>query len=76
MAKASYAKPRTENVQALIAEVKIRKKLRNKDLAKLLGISPSSFDQRRANPGRFRLEELWTLFQLAEAGEEKKTGIL
>lgn len=76
MARTSYSKPRVENVQALIAEVKVRKKLRNKDLAELLGISASSFDQRRASPGRFRLEELWILCQLAEAGEDKKTGIL
>ncbi|MGN0406196.1 MAG: hypothetical protein ACI4F1_13295 [Bariatricus sp.] len=74
--KPAYSRPRSENVRAIIAEIKSRKGMTDEDIAKLLGISVSSFRHKKASPGRFRLEDIWLFVQLSGADEAQKAGIL
>ena len=43
----AYAKQRSENIRAIIIEYKTRRKLTDRDLAELLGISISTFWKRK-----------------------------
>ena len=73
----SFSSRRYENLLALIAEVKVRKKLTEPQLAKLLGIGNSTLGQRKANPGTFRFDEICMLIQLADKTEDvDRNGIL
>lgn len=74
--KPSYSKPRVENILAVIAELKVRKKLRDQDIADALNMPLSTFKARKADPGHFRVREIWIIMQLAETAEEKKAGLL
>lgn len=74
--KPSYSKPRGENILAVIAELKFRKKLRNQDIADALNMPLSTFMERKRDPGQFRMWEIWIIMQLAETAEEKKAGLL
>lgn len=72
----SYSKPRVENIRIMIADLKIRKNLRDQDIADALNMPISTFRARKGNPGQFRMWEMWTILQLAEAGEDKKAELL
>jgi len=71
MAKPTYGQLRAENIKVLIQEVKIRKKLGNKQLAKLLGVSESTFQRRQAHPGDFSMQQMWLMVQMAGVPTEE-----
>lgn len=74
--KPSYSKPRAENIQAVIADLKVRKKLRDQDIADALNMPLSTFNARKGDPGHFRMREIWIIMQLAGTPEEAKQGLL
>lgn len=51
MAQAAYSKIRAENVQVLIKEIKVRKKMDNKAMANMLGL-PQYIPQTAKAPRR------------------------
>ena len=71
-AYAAYAKQRSENIRAIIIEYKTRRKLTDRDLAELLGISISTFWKRKRNPNLFNAGNLWMLFEALGVPEEQR----
>lgn len=75
--KPSYSKMRSENILAIIADLKVRKNLLDADIAKALNDMPlSTFRARKRDPGKFRMWEMWIIMQMAGSEEEKKSSIL
>lgn len=72
----SFTRQCEENCQAIIAEVKSRNKLNNEGMAKMMGLACGTFNNRRGNPGDFRLKDLWRLYQSSGIPGEKMKTIL
>lgn len=49
--KPAYSRPRSENVRAIITEIKSHKGMTDENIAKLLGISVSSFRHKKPVQG-------------------------
>ena len=74
--KPSYAGVRKENIKALIAEVKVRNHLLDSGVAKLMNLPLGTFRERKKDPNKFRLEDIWMLMQAAKVDEERKSEFL
>lgn len=66
MAKKSYYQQREEQLKLLIAEVKIKNKLTDEQLAKLIPMPLSTLKKRKTHPGRLLADQVWRLEQLAK----------
>lgn len=66
MAKKSYYQQREDQLKLLIAEVKIKNKLTDEQLAKLIPMPLSTLKKRKTNPGRLLADQVWRLEQLAK----------
>ena len=69
MPKKSYYKQREDDMKILIATVKTRNNLTNKELAKKIGMPASTFNKKSCHPGLFRCSQLWLLEELAGRNE-------
>ena len=64
MKKSAYQRQEDE-VKLLFHEAKVRNNLTDEGLAKRIGMPLSTLRNRKAHPGRYRLDDLWLFEQLA-----------
>lgn len=64
MKKSAYQQ-REDEVKILINEVKVRNNLTDEGLAKKIGMPLGTLRNRKVHPGRYRLDDIWLLEQLA-----------
>lgn len=74
--KKSYSAEKSEQCTFLIDDIKSRQHLRDREVAKMIGIPLGTFYMRKQDPGTFRLWELWNLMQAAGVAEERKQELL
>lgn len=72
----NYSRQCSENVLALIAEIKARKHLTDAALAKTINMNPNTFTARKQDPGTFRMFEVWAMLQILNVPDEKKKSIV
>lgn len=72
----SYSRQCGENLRAIIAEIKVRQHLTDAGMAKALNMPVATFKQRKQNPGRFRLEEIWLLYQALNVPDEQRKSVV
>lgn len=72
----SYMAQKSENIRAIIADIKIRRHLTDAGVAKLINMPLGTFRARKADPGLFRLCEIWMLYQAAEVPEERRSEVV
>lgn len=71
-----YSRQCGENLKAIIAEAKSRKHLTDKNIADMIGMPLPTFSSRKSNPGRFRLEDIWQLYQVLEITDSQRKGVV
>lgn len=64
MKKSAYQQ-REDEVKLLISEAKIRNNLTDEGLARKIGMPLSTLRNRKVHPGRYRMDDIWLLEQLA-----------
>lgn len=72
----NYALQRSVNIKVLIADIKVRQKLRDIDIANKLELPLSTFRARKRIPSEFRMNEIWLLMQLGDVEPERKQELL
>ena len=65
-AKKTYYQRREDDLKLLISEIKIKNKLTDEQLSKLIPIPLSTFKKRKSHPGRFSADQVWRLERLAK----------
>lgn len=75
-AYAAYSRQRAENIRAIIHEYKSRRRLTNAGIAKAINMPLRTFENRKADPGIFRIEELWLLCEALGVPEEQRKTIM
>ena len=65
MKKSAYQQMGDE-VKILINEAKVRNNLNDEGLAKKIGMPLPTLRNRKCNPGRFRMDDIWLIEQLVE----------
>lgn len=73
---AAYTRQRSENIRAIINEYKARRCLTNAGIAKAINMPLRTFENRKADPGIFRIEELWLLCEALGVPEEQRKTIM
>lgn len=74
--KVSYGKEKSQNIRVLIAMIKARKNYDNAMMAKCLGLTLSTYQNRVHDPSTFRAWELWNLMQLGKVPDSEKVNYL
>ncbi|MCD7994359.1 MAG: hypothetical protein LUK37_22280 [Clostridia bacterium] len=64
MKKSAYQQ-KGDEVKILINEAKVRNNLNDEGLAKKIGMPLPTLRNRKSNPGRFRMDDIWLIEQLA-----------
>lgn len=72
----NYSRQCSENVLAIIAEVKARKHLTDAALAKAINMKPNTFAARKQKPETFRMFEVWAIFQILGVSDEKRKTVV
>lgn len=72
----NYALQRSENIRVLIADIKVRQKLRDIDIANKLELPLSTFRVKKRIPSEFRMNEIWLLMQLGDVEPQRKQELL
>ena len=65
IAQKTYYQKREEELKILIAEVKIKNKLTDEQLAKKIPMPLSTLKKRKSHPGRLLADQVWRIEQLA-----------
>ncbi len=65
MVKKSTYQKNADEVKILINEAKTRNDLTDEKLAKRIGMPLGTLRTRKCNPGRFRMDDIWLIEQLA-----------
>lgn len=73
---AAYARVCSDNIMAIIAEIKARHHLTDETLAKRINMNANTFRSRKADPSTFRMFEVWALFQLLNVPDEKRKSVV
>lgn len=76
MAYASYMRQRAENIRAIINEYKVRRNITNVGIAKAINMPLPTFNTRKADPGSFRMEEIWLLCETLEIPDDQRKTIM
>lgn len=61
----SYYQQREDELKLLIAEIKIKNKLSDEQLAKRIPMPLSTLKKRKSHPGRLLEEQVWILERMA-----------
>ena len=75
-AHAAYVRQKSENIQAIISEYKTRRKMSNADLAKAAGLPEATFKNRKYEPGRMRMEDIWLIFDVLDVPADVRATIV
>lgn len=72
----AYTRQRAENIRAIINEFKSRRGVTDIVLAKEIGMAESTFRKNKANPGLFRMEDIWLLCEALDVPDEQRKNIM
>lgn len=75
-AHAAYVRQKSENIQAIISEYKTRRKMTNDDIAKAVGLPVSTFKNRKTDPGRMRMEDIWMIFDVLDVPTDVRETVV
>lgn len=75
-AHAAYVRQKSENIQAIISEYKTRRKMTNADLAKATGLPRSTLENRKSQPGKMRMEDIWLIFDILDVPADVRETVV
>lgn len=75
-AYAAYARQKSENIRAIIAEMKTRYHLTDAGIAKAMNLKCGTFAKYKSCPCLFRLEHIWMLYEALDVPEEQRKTIV
>lgn len=76
MLKKTYASEKSENIQILLDVIKSRKRYDDVRMAKMAGMTLSTYRLRKRDPGSMRLREVWAIAKAADLTDDEKTDVI
>lgn len=75
-AYAAYCRQRSENIKAIIAELKSRNHMTDAQIAKAMNLKHGTFVDRKSDPSKFRMRDIWMLYEALNVPEEQRKTIV